>query len=429
MKIRLQFLYLVAILAVLMTDQVFWEYFVKTPDDPLLRYYNFGISGLSFGVALLYYRYMERHVRWWFWLVNVALALLALESYSGWGSWMVYPHVFEKLLVLWLIFGVYAFHQRFGPPPMRLLVYVILAALLGNLIFYHPNALSMSAFLEHDRGVTAPSALLLVPVVLLTLGWYLERGSPLNMFLFYLSMALVVFLQHRSVWVTTAVCVPVLLLLLARLVPQVSVSLHKLALLAVIPLVLSTVGGVAAVVNDPSVMRKLESNIEDITNADKQGTGSWRVRQTQAYVPLVQQRPVAGWRLEGFDLPMQFYDPASDMPMWADHTGHHFHSFYMDRLFYFGVLGVLLVLVFPIIQLVRYLRYPGGATVESSALLAFFCGLLVYSISYDWSPYQFGLLGLMMAAAEAQLRPVPAKRPLPLPVESDEPLMGPPALA
>ena len=95
---------------------------------------------------------------------------------------------------------------------------------------------------------------------------------------------------------------------------------------------------------------------------------------------------------------MQFYDPSSDQPMWPDYTGHHFHNFYLDRAFYFGILGILLVLLVPIIRVVQRVLQPGPMRADTAALIAYFGCLLVFSASYDWSTYHFALLGLLLAA-------------------------------
>jgi O-antigen ligase len=129
----------------------------------------------------------------------------------------------------------------------------------------------------------------------------------------------------------------------------------------------------------------------------------------------VQERPIAGWRLEGFEVPMQFYDPSNDQPMWADRTGHHFHNFYLDRAFYFGILGIALVLLVPIIRIVQRLSQRGPMRTDTALLIAYFGCLLVFSASYDWSTYHFGILGLLLAAIgepEPQLSALPPEADL-----------------
>jgi hypothetical protein len=360
----------------------------------------------SMGCIVLYGRYLEPIMRLWLYVVLAAIGGLMLESYANWGSWMVYPHVFSKLLVLLILFGIYTFHRRFGMPPLRQLFNVLTLVLLANLLVFHRDSLSMSAFVENERGFGAAAAYLFVPITLFNLNGYLVKGRLSSLLFFFFCLPLIIFLQHRSVWIATAVAIPINVLLLRR-VPGVRFSIPKFVMLVVLPLILGSIGVTAVVLNNPDVVQRLQDSVEDISNADKQGTGSWRLKQLQSYLPLVQDRPMAGWRLEGFEVPMQFYDPSSDQPMWADRTGHHFHNFYLDRAFYFGVLGILLVLMVPLISVIRRLLVRAVLQPEAAAFIAYFFCLLVYSASYDWATYHFGMLGLMLASLSVRT-PLPA---------------------
>jgi O-antigen ligase len=92
--------------------------------------------------------------------------------------------------------------------------------------------------------------------------------------------------------------------------------------------------------------------------------------------------------------------------MWQDRTGHHFHSFYLDRAFYFGIIGLVMVLLVPIIRTGQRLWQPGPMRSDTALLIAYFGCLLVFSASYDWSTYHFGLLGLLLAyLAEPEPQP------------------------
>ena len=110
---------------------------------------------------------------------------------------------------------------------------------------------------------------------------------------------------------------------------------------------------------------------------------------------------------------MQLYDEAGDQ-VWANYTGHHFHSFYLDRLFYFGGLGVLLVVLVPLLRLLRTLWRAGPLSAELVAVLSFVATFFVFGISYDWPGYLYGVLGLLLATVSFQAVPVPPRvRPAP----------------
>ncbi|HEX8505834.1 MAG TPA: O-antigen ligase family protein [Hymenobacter sp.] len=411
MKINLGFLLIVPLLAVLATNAAFWE-FVYGPqidqEPEGVKLYTYLLFAASAGALVLYGRYMEPFVRGWLWVVLAALAGLMLESYANQGSWMAYPHVFSKLLVLLIMFGLYAFYRRFGLPPMGQVIGVLTLVLLANLLVFHRDSLSLSAFAENERGFGSAAAYLFVPVALYCLNRYLTHGGLLLLLCFFFCLPLILFLQHRSVWIATAVAIPIDLWLLRR-AAAARFSFSKLSMLVVLPALLGSLGVMMLVLDNPEVVTRMQTNVEDLANADKQGTGSWRLKQLESYLPLVQERPLVGWRLEGFELPMQFYDPSSDQPMWPDRTGHHFHNFFLDRAFYFGIIGIAMVLLVPLVRIGRRLWQPGAMRPDTALLIAYFGSLLVFSASYDWSTYHFGLLGLLLAAL-AEPEPKPAGR-------------------
>jgi O-antigen ligase len=419
MKINLRFLLVLPLLAVLATNAAFWEFIYgpQVDQEPEgIKLYTYLLFALSVTSIVFYGRYMEPLIRKWMYVVLACIGGLMLESYADQGSWMAYPHVFSKLFVLLIMFGVYAFHRRFGLPSMSQLIGALVFVLLANLLVFHRDSLSLSAFAENERGFGSAAAYLFVPVTLYCLNRYLTHGNILMLLSFFVCLPLIIFLQHRSVWIATAIAVPLDLLLLLR-TPGASFSFTKVVMLVALPAILGSLGVTMVVLNNPEVVTRMQTNVEDMANADKQGTGSWRLKQLESYVPYVQDRPIAGWRLEGFELPMQFYDPSNDQPMWPDHTGHHFHNFYLDRAFYFGFLGVLMVVLIPIIRVVQRLFQRGPMRADTALLIAYFGCLLVFGTSYDWSTYHFGLLGLLLAAVA---EPEPQAEQLPTYTEPAE---------
>ena len=423
MKIRLHFVLILPLVAVLATNGAFWEFIYGPQIDQEpegVKLYTYGLFAAATGVLVLYRRYMEPIMRLWLLVVVLSIGGLMLESYANQGSWVAYPHVFSKLFVLLIMFGIYAFHRRFGLPPMGQVIGVLTFVLLANLLVFHRDSLSLNAFAENERGFGSGAAYLFVLVALYCLSRYLTHGGLLVLAGFFLCLTLIIFLQHRSVWIATVVAISLDLLLLCR-TPSARFSLAKLVMLVVLPGILGSLAVTTLMLNNPDVVNRLQANIEDMANADKQGTGSWRLKQFESYMPLVQERPVAGWRLEGFELPMQFYDPSNDQPMWADRTGHHFHNFYLDRAFYFGIIGIVMVLLVPLIRVGQRLLQSGPMRADTALLVSYFGCLLVFSASYDWSTYHFGLLGWMLAALiepEPKLAPPPVHRPMPKAAET-----------
>ena len=410
MKLNLRFLYLLPLLALLFTNRALnAAFFGKETDGGADRLLEYALMALSLLAVAAYYRRMETYMRAWFWVVVGCLVALAMESFARWHTWAVYPHVFGKLTVLLPLFGLYAFYRRFPPPSFRQLVAVLLPALLLSLAFIYPEALSLNSFLTTERGFSVASAYLLLPIALLCLNWYLTSNDLLSGIVFLLCVALVVFLQHRTVWVCTAVALAIDVPLVALRVSAARPWASRLAVLGVLGLSLGLVSGLAVVLDNPAVVRKLTASLGDIQHPTTQGTGTFRMDQYRSYLPLLKERPLAGWRLEGFEVPIQFYSRDSGEPVWPDFTGHHFHGFYLDRVFYSGGLGVLLVLLVPVVVLGRRLFRRGPLSGDAAALLAYAVTFLVFGLSYDWPTYLYGLLGVLLALTSRPLAlPEPA---------------------
>ena len=294
---------------------------------------------------------------------------------------------------------------------------LLLLGLATNLVLYHRDALSLSAFLDNERGFSSTSAMLLLLPTLYYFNQYLAHGGMARLLVFFLGAALILFLQHRSVWLSMGVALALngLLVSLGR-VAGARLSSARLLPMVLLPLVVLISGGLVAL-SDPHVVKKLEGSLNDIMRPSKQGTGSWRLKQFEAYQPYLEEYPIAGMRLKGFELPVQFYTLADDgggqVPVWEDRTGHHFHSFYVDRLFYFGITGLLLTVLVPVLLLGRRLLSHLPMAPPTAAFVIFSLSSLIYSITYDWPLYFFGILGLSLAAAA-----VPSRTPVPLPVDA-----------
>ena len=72
-----------------------------------------------------------------------------------------------------------------------------------------------------------------------------------------------------------------------------------------------------------------------------------------------------------------------------------------------GIIGIVMVLLVPLIRIGQRLWQRGPMRPDTALLIAYFGCLLVFSASYDWSTYHFGLLGLLLAAL-AEPEPVPS---------------------
>jgi tetrahydromethanopterin S-methyltransferase subunit B len=269
---------------------------------------------------------------------------------------------------------------------------MIWVAFILNVSIINPDALSMGAFVNHERGLVASSVYLLVLPLLFHFNIYLQTLKPLHLALFFVAAVAILFFQHRTVWVVSLASLAINVILLFGAARQ-RLNFKALLPLLGIPAMLFFLTLTTLAVSNPKILTKIADDIADIENHDKQGTGGWRAEQARSYWPFIEQNPIAGMRFKGFELPIQFYDP--DQPtlvVFPDGHGHFLHSFYIDSLFYLGVIGLILLSMPQLYALLQLLRRP-AMDPETLTWCIFIGTSLVYGYSYSLPPYFYGLVG------------------------------------
>lgn len=420
MKINLRFLYLLGILILFFSDPMFSDLLTghaaeeDTGPHPAHDYnvlYSRLFAFLCVGLSVLYYRYLSGMARLMFWVGVVTTALLATESYWFYDTPMVYPHVFQKLLVLFAIPAFYGIYARYGRITIADIVPVIWMGLVLNLIFVNFEVVSIGAFLAHNRGLYASSAYLLVIPLLHHFNTYLASRQTRHLALFFLAAFAIFFFQHRTVWVTAGAALALNGLLVIRAAPRRLGGAALPALLG-IPLLLVSLAASFVLVSYPEVLDKLAANFSDIENHSTQGTGEWRQMQIDSYWPFVQEHPLLGMRLAGFELPVQFYNPESHTTFFEDGHGHNLHSFYLEIPFYFGAVGMVLFLL-PQLSLALQLLRRTPTSPEALSWTVLIVTSLVYAYSYCLPSFFFGFIGFGLLRI-AHLTPAPEATSQPL---------------
>jgi O-Antigen ligase len=432
MKINLRLLYLLGILVLFFSDPMFSDLLTghaaeeDTGPHPAHDYnvlYSRLFAFLCVGLSVFYYRHLKGIARLMFWVGVATTGLLAAESYWFYDTPMVYPHVFQKLLVLFAIPAFYGLYARYGRITLADIVPVIWVGLLLNLIFVNSDVVSISAFLAHNRGLYASSAYLLVIPLLYHFNTYLTGRQTRHLALFFLAAFAIFFFQHRTVWVTAAAALALNGLLVARAAPR-RLGGSALPALLGIPLVLAFFSASFILVSYPEVLDKLAANFSDIENHSTQGTGEWRQMQIDSYWPFVEENPLLGMRLAGFELPVQFYNPESHTTFFEDGHGHNLHSFYLEIPFYFGAVGMLLFVLPQLLLLLRLVRRVPTSP-EALSWTVLIVTSLVYAYSYCLPSFFFGFIGygllrIRQLTPELLAPPTPARvvplAPVPAPV-------------
>jgi hypothetical protein len=212
---------------------------------------------------------------------------------------------------------------------------------------------------------------------------------------FFILFGIIMFLQHRTVWISMGLALIVNFIFLARtdIRPQPTSFVLAGTFIAVLG-----VSVVSFVLSDDKITERIQVSIDQIMNptenekADKVSTSEWRYLQLQCYLPYVEDNLMGGLRMEGFELPVQFYDHTGNIPF-EDGTGHHFHSFYLDRVFYFGLIGLLMLIIPPFIYVFFCVSKLKTLSNEQLVLLSYISTALLFGLSYNWPEYFYGLLG------------------------------------
>lgn len=401
MKLNYSIIFALPLMLVMLLDPMYLE-LVSGNDEITLGIIQNSLVKLNAGIAFLYSAYRFQSMSPYMRVVFVGVTLyvfgMSLESYYKYSSFFVYPHVFLKLLLFYFIFFIYTFYKNNEHLRLHHIVYFILIGFTLNVLLVHPDSLSISSFTGHNRGVNASTMYLLVIPFLYFASRYLFRGGLYSLMMAFGLVLAIIFFQHRTIWVCMA-CILGLYLYLVKFKASTHVNLGKIVPVVFVVAVLGLVSSAFLFSSHPEIITKIQENFSDIENYNKQGTGGWRYNQFLSYLPFIEENLLMGMRLEGFELPIQFWRDDIDAPVFEDGFGHHFHSFYVDVLFYVGLVGLGLFFM----MFFRAVKKGFGARAineEQIVLLAFICSGFVYGISYILPYFYYAFLGLAIAYLE-----------------------------
>ncbi|MBJ6119124.1 O-antigen ligase family protein [Pontibacter sp. BT310] len=404
MKLNYSFLFVIPLALILFMDNMYIE--LAMPDNPvgqelLLNTLVKGSAVLSIVYCLIYFQRMSTYMRFAFFMLLLYVAGLVFESKYVYGSFMVYPHVFVKVLIFSYSFFVYTFYKANYYIKTSHVVWFILIGFWLNVLLIKPHTLSISAFTNHERGVYSTSVYMLVVPFLYFMSNYFYKGKFMSLFWSFFVLFAIFFFQHRTVWISTAF-VLVIYYFFIRLKTDKPINfVAKLLPVGTLVGILGVIASGFVLSIHPEIIEKVQENFSDIENYDKQGTGGWRYIQIMSYLPFIQDNFFFGMRFDGFELPIQFWRDDIDAPVFEDGHGHHFHSFYLEIFFYTGLVGFglyLLIALYPIVQAFK----KRVLTINQIMLVAFICSSFIFSISYVLPVFFYGILGWTIAAIEVE---------------------------
>ncbi|MCC9135065.1 O-antigen ligase family protein [Pontibacter silvestris] len=394
--------YIIAIFLLFLTDNLFYYLLVgdQGPEagPPAIDPEKY-LAIIALIVPILRFNTYSPFMRAWLAVIYLYFLALVIESYLNFGSFLIYPHVFAKIMTLCLIFMFFSFFTEPEDKQAKNIMYLIVAAFFLHILLFKRDAISFAAFVSTERAISAEATYLVSLPCLFFFIRYLTKEHLLDLAFFFVLFGFILFLQHRTVWVTTTITL-VLSFIFLKLKSKARPSVTSISLLVLVPVVIGIAASTFIFVEKPEILDQFAKRFSDIENVEAEGsTSSWRLLQFESYLPYIKDNIVFGMRLQGFELPIQFFNPEAGTAYFEAGTGHHFHSFYVDRLFYFGVCGLIIAVVPAIYVIALFLKKPYLSTPEI-ALLVFMISGFVFGLSYNWPFYYYGLIGLAMGFAE-----------------------------
>jgi hypothetical protein len=381
--------YIIPLYLLLATDNLYHPF--ASPEEGLAPAYvqfisNFlKLAGLAaVGVSLINLRKLRGFLLFFNVILLAYLATLIFESLYLYNSFLMYPHVISKLFDLFVVLALLSSFKDRTRPNFHLMIHFIVLGLIMK-IAINPSMLSPQAFVDHDRGLPAGSVFLLSLPCLYYFNQYVTSQKMGFLLLFLFLLIFIFIANHRTVWVTLTFSLFVNLILIRK---NKKFKISKMIPAILLVIIVSVYTMILAMSYSSEIEEKFMTNVTNILNPTEDGTGSWRVLQMESYWPIVENNIFTGLRWKGFEVPIQFFHPDAGTPYFEDGTGHHFHSFYFDKLFYFGILGLILFLVPVVLPVVLVLWHKLILNNVQLSFFIFSLSGLVYGISY-FLPFSF----------------------------------------
>lgn len=320
------------------------------------------------------------------WSLLLGVILLLLESKYEYGQFMYSYFVIKRFAYCGLALSAYWAINRAQPLRFEIVVYLILG-------FFFVNQILLGQIFEYSltsesRTTSAFEALYLVIPFLYYFVLYLKQHRLGHLAVALVTFAFIVFLLHRSVISTAVVVAGVVMgLVVVGKLPlrdgglPVGQSLLVLALIGLVAV--PSINLLPA-----SKLNGLTESLGGMLDPKEDETGSWRVEQSTYYLSQIPERPLFGWRYEGYDRGEIMVH--EDFP----EKGTIIHSQYIDMLYNYGAVGLAINLLLILGTLTVMYRRNQTFTTEQTVLFGFIVSGLVFGISYQLPVYYWGFVGV-----------------------------------
>ena len=354
--------------------------------NPLLDKATNGVSLIGIVALVAFYFRFPASYKVVAWILVLGVIGLLLESKYEYGQFVYSYFVIKRFAYCGLALLGYVVATQAGVLNIRYAVYLIFA-------FYVINQLFLGQIFSYNltaetRSVTSNEALYLVIPFLYYLVMYLKERRIVDLLLMLFTFAFIVLLLHRSVISAAVVTIGVVagLSLMGKLSTGGFPMGRTVATLTVLLIMLAPV---ISMLPGNKVNAFLE-NLGGILDPKEDDTGSWRLEQSEYYLSQIPDKPMLGWRYEGYDRGEIMEN--EDFP----EKGTIIHSQYIDMLYNYGAAG-LAINLFIILGtlLTMYRRNPTFST-DQTVLFGFIFSGLIYAVSYQLPVFYWGFVGLGM---------------------------------
>ena len=320
------------------------------------------------------------------WAIVLGVILLVLESKYEYNQWVYSYFVIKRFAYCGLALAAYCIASRAEPLTIRHAVNFVF-------IFFFINQILIGRIFRYDfssetRTTLAEDAYYFVIPFLYYLIRYLKEHRLTHLFIALFSFLFIIAMLHRTVISAAVVGAGMIgaLLLLGKVSTGGLPTSRTLAVFALLIAIASPFTGLLPEKKADAVL----TNIGGILSPKQDNTGSWRLEQAEHYMKLVPDKPLFGWRYEGYDRGEIMEN--EDFP----DKGTIIHSHYVDMLFNYGAFGMLLNLALILGALVALYRSGHTLSTDHLVLFGFITSGLVFSVSYQLPVYYWAFVGVGM---------------------------------
>ncbi len=398
-KLNKNLLLQIPIIVILLTQNIFSPYINY---DELNSNENFDrIIGLieklfpAIFLVITFYKVgsLKKYYLFFFIFTLSYITYLIFESLYLYKSFFEFPHVFFKIINLTMICSFLLFYQKNKSININLIMNIIFYGILIKILI-NPSIVSLGAFVSHVRLIPSESVFLLLLPALYFFNNYILEFKKLALLKFIILFFLIIYFQHRSVWTASFAAFTLNFLILIR---QNALNFKKVFPYVLIFSFSFLVIFSLVATKSPEVVQKIEQEVNNILNPQEDRTGSWRIMQFEAYWPYITKHMIEGMRLKGFELPIQFFNIENGTQLFTSNTGHHFHSYYIDTLFYFGLIVLIMTMIIILIPIIKIIINKNHYTPAILSFTTFVFSGLVFALAYRLPIYYWAILGVTLS--------------------------------